>query len=279
MWQWVDHDNSRSAAAIGFYALFTIAPMLVFATAGVGLVLGDQQAKSLTEERLSETLGEPGARVAHEVLANANFSRNSVAATVISGFIVLFAASNVFLELRRTLDRIFGRPNRTGHEVLIADLLSRLASAACVILATTLLVTTLVVQVVVGGLSAEVKSQLALPGWVWQLSSTATTVAIVALVVVALLKFLPAQPPAWRHILLGAAVCVVLFELGKWAIGVYISRSVITSAYGPSSAIVAFILWIYYSTQIFILGAEVCQISAEGAQSSETKSGGVRRES
>jgi membrane protein len=98
-------------------------------------------------------------------------------------------------------------------------------------------------------------------------------VAIVALVVIALLRFLPSQPPGWRHILLGAAVSVVLFEIGKWLIGLYISRSVIASAYGPSSAIVAFILWIYYSTQIFILGAEVCQLSAESANGDQSAVG------
>ncbi len=262
--QWAAHDNTRSAAAIGFYAIFTVAPMLVFATAGLGLFVGHQEAQSLTEERLAEAIGPSGARVTREVLVNANFSRHSVAATAVSAVVLLYAASAVFFELRNTLDRIFGRSPHTGRQALTAYLLGRLVAALCVIVATVLLVGTLIAQVVLDGLSDELLAQANIPEAVWQLASTATTVTIVSLVVVALLKFLPSQPPAWRHVLLGATVCVVLFELGKWLIGMYISSSVIASAYGPGSAIVAFILWIFYSTQIFILGAEVCKLSADG---------------
>lgn len=263
--QWAAHDNTRSAAAIGFYAIFTVAPMLVFATAGLGLFIGHQEAQSLTEERLAEAIGPSGARVAREVLVNANFSRHSVVATVVSAVVLLYASSAVFFQLRKTLDRIFGRATRTGHQALLAYLLGRLVAALCVIVATALMVTTLIAQVVLDGLSKEWLAEVGIPEKVWHMVSTATAVVTVALVVIALLKFLPSRPPAWRHVLLGAAVCVVLFELGKWLIGMYISSSVIASAYGPGSAIVAFILWIFYSTQIFILGAEVCKLSADGA--------------
>lgn len=263
---WVAHDDSRSAAAIAFYAIFTVAPMLVFATAGLGMVVGRQKAESLTVERLTESLGPTGGYVAHEVLTNANFNRHSILATVVSGLILLFAASSMFLELRYTLDRIFGRAVKTTHEEIIAWALGRLIAALSVVVGVTLFVATLVAQVIVTDLSAEVIARLDVPSWVWRFTSTTFTVAIVAVVVIGLFKFLPSQPPAWRHVLLGAAVSVALLELGKWAIGLYISRSVIASAYGPSSAIVAFILWVYYSSQILILGAEVCQLSVEDTQ-------------
>jgi len=265
--QWVVHDNTRSAAAIGFYAVFTVAPMLVFATAGLGLFVGDKQAQSLTEARFEEAIGPTGAEVAREVLANADFSRHGFAATAVSAMVLLYGASAIFFQLHKTLDRIFGRPAQTAREAMIASLLGRLVAALCVIVATSLLLATLVAQVVLNGLSEELLARSTISEPVWQLASTAMTVMIVSLVVVALLRFLPSQPPAWRHVMWGAVVCVVLFELGKWLFGMYISRSVIASAYGPSSAIVAFILWIYYSTQIFILGAEVCKILADGEQS------------
>ena len=266
--QWVAHDNTRSAAAIGFYAVFTVAPMLVFATAGLGFFVGDKQAQSLTEARFEEAIGPTGSEVAREVLANADFSRHGVVASVVSGLVLLYGASAIFFQLRQTLDRIFGRPKRAAREAIVASVLGRLVAALCVIVATSLLVATLVAQVILHRLSEELITRSRIPESVWQLISTTTTVVIVSLVVVALLRFLPSQPPAWRHIMWGAAVCVILFELGKWLIGMYISSSVIASAYGPSSAIVAFILWIYYSTQIFILGAEVCQVSADREQSS-----------
>lgn len=260
--QWGAHDNSRSAAAIGFYAIFTLAPMLVLATTGLGIFVGHQEAQSLTEDRLARTMGPSGARIAHEVLVNANFSRHGLLAPVISAFVLLYGASAVFFQLRKTLDRIFGRPKQTGREALVAYLLGRLTAALCVIVASILLVGTLIAEVVLQSLTEELKAQTAIPEFVWQLMSTASTVVIVTIVVVALLKFLPSRPPAWRDVLLGATVAVVLFEIGKWLIGKYISQSVIASAYGPSSAMVAFILWIYYSTQIFILGAEVTHMSS-----------------
>lgn len=269
--RWVAHDNTRSAAAIGFYAIFTVAPMLVFATAGLGLFVGDERAQSLTEARLEEAVGPTGADVAREVLANADFSRHGTVPTVVSLLVLLYGASAIFFQLRKTLDRIFGRPQRVAREAIIASILGRLVAALCVIIATSLLVATLVAQVVLHRLSEELLKRSAISEPVWQLISTATTVLVVSLVVVALLRFLPSQPPAWRHVVRGAVVCVVLFELGKWLIGMYISSSVIASAYGPSSTIVAFILWIYYSTQIFILGAEVCQISAESGPLRQTQ--------
>jgi membrane protein len=257
--QWAAHDNTQSAAAIGFYAVFTVAPMLVFATAGLGLFVGDQEAQSLTEARLEESIGSTGSNVAREVLANADFSRHGVGATAVSGLVLLYGASSVFLQLRQTLDRIFGHPKRAVREAIIASILGRLISALCVVVATSLLVATLVAQVVLHRLSDELLATTEISETVWQMISTGLTVTVVSLVVVALLRFLPSRRPAWRHVLWGAVVSVVFFELGKWLFGMYISSSVIASAYGPSSAIVAFLLWIFYSTQIFILGAEVCR--------------------
>jgi len=261
--RWSLHDNTRSSAAIGFYAVFTLAPMLVFATALLGLLIGDLEAQSLTIGRLEAAIGSTGAEVAREVLSNADFSRHGLGATLISGLVVLYGASAIFVQLRKTLDRIFGRTNHLARAAIVSSVLIRLVAALCVIAATSLLVASLLAQLFLKSLSDELLAQSPFSQTIWELASTVLTVTIVTLTVVALLRFLPSQPPAWRHVLLGAAVSVVLFELGKWLFGIYVTRSMIASAYGPSSAIVAFILWIYYSTQIFILGAEVCQLSAE----------------
>jgi uncharacterized BrkB/YihY/UPF0761 family membrane protein len=178
--QWVAHDNSRSAAAIGFYAIFTLAPMLVFATTGLGLFVGHQEAQSLTEARLAKTMGPSGARIAHEVLVSADFSRQGVLASVVSGVLLLYGASAIFFQMRRTLDRIFGRPARTPRQAMIDTILGRLIAALCVILATTLLVTTLIAQVVLSSLSAELQTRLEISESFWQLVSTGTTVAVVS---------------------------------------------------------------------------------------------------
>jgi len=265
--RWGAHDNTRSAAAIGFYAVFTLAPMLVFATAGLGLFVGKQQAESLTSARLEEALGTTGAEIAHDVLVNVDFSSYGTIATLVSAFVLLYGASSIFFQLRKVLDQIFGSPQRTAGAAFIATLLGRLVAALTVVLASSLLVATLITDVVLRNLSEEWLGETKFSDTAWQFSSTMTSVVVVFIAVIVLLRFLPSQPPGWLHILRGAAVSVVLFELGKWLFGMYISQSVIASAYGPSSTIVAFILWIYYSAQIFILGAEVCKVSADGEQS------------
>jgi membrane protein len=263
--RWGEHDNTSAAAAIGFYAIFMLAPMLVFATSGVEFFMGEKMAQSLTEERLEETVGPSGAKVAREVLGNADFSRQGVIAPAVSVLVLLYSASAIFYHLRKTLDTIFGGSRRVNRGPVVTYALGRLIAVTGVVVATSLMVAILVSQIVLHSLSERILGELHLSEWVWQLASSATTVAVVALAVVGLLKYLPSRPPGWRHVLKGAAVSIVLFELGKWLIVMYISKSVIASAYGPSSAIVAFLLWIFYSTQILILGAEVCQISAERA--------------
>lgn len=240
--------------------------MLVFATAGLGLFVGQKQAQTLTTARLEEAIGPTGAEIAHDVLVNVDFSSYGSVATTISALVLIYGASSIFYQLRKVLDQIFGRPQRTARAALIATLLGRLVAALSVVLATTLLVATLITDVVLQSLSEELLGETKFSETAWKLMSTITSVVVVALVVIVLLRFLPSKPPGWLHVLRGAAVCVLLFELGKWLFAMYISKSVIASAYGPSSTIVAFILWIYYSAQIFILGAEVCKVSADSEQ-------------
>ena len=261
--RWALHDNTRSAAAIGFYAVFTLAPMLVFATTGLSQIVGQEKAQQLTEARLEVVIGPTGNAIARDIFTKTDFSQYGYTATVLSVVVVLYGSSSIFFQLRQALDRIFGRPDRSPRAAFFALILSRLIAALSVIVATLLLLATLIGQVVLGSLSEEflAESQFADLSWNWL--STTSSISVAFFVVIVLLKFLPSQPPAWRHVFRGAIVCVVLFEIGKWLAGVYISKGLIASAYGPSSAIVAFILWIYFSAQIFILSAEVSQLSAE----------------
>lgn len=267
--RWAAHHDGSSAAAIGFYAIFMLAPMLVLATAGLGYIVGDQQAQDLAEGQLTDFMGPSGAHIAEEVLANADFSRHGVFAPAVSTALMLFAASAFFFQVRQTLDVIFGRPKRTARAAVLGALLGRVVAALSVVVAAALVVATLVAQVILNWISKQgplAQSEYLTP--LWRFAPWAISTAVLFLLVVAMLKFLPSSPPGWLHALLGAAVTVVLFELAKWLVGLYISRSVITSAYGPSSAVVAFILWVYFSAQFFILGAEICQLSVEREQKS-----------
>jgi membrane protein len=166
----------------------------------------------------------------------------------------------MFYQLRAAFDRIFGKPKRSPRAAFLAALLGRGIAALVVIAGGGLLVASLFTQVVVHGLSESLFDGNELLSEAWHVVTFGAELVLLSVLFVALLKFLPSRPPLWRDIWLGAAVTVVLFEIGKWLIGIYISRSVVASAYGPSSAIVAFIVWIYYSAQTLLLGAEVCHL-------------------
>jgi membrane protein len=256
--QWIAHDNTRSAAAIACYAVFTLAPTLVFVTYALGRFVGTEVAQALTEGRLATTLGPAGAEIARNVLTNADLFRHGGVTALLAGILLLYGASSMFSQLRRALDRIFGQPTRSPREAVLAALVGRALAALTVVVAGGLLLATLIAQVLLQSLSEEWLQWANVSGFAWQLVTDAAAVVVVSVIFLALMKCLPSQPPAVRHLWLGTAVSVVLFEIGKWLFAIYISRSVVASAYGPSSAIVAFIVWIYYSTQILLLGAEVC---------------------
>lgn len=258
--QWISHDNSRSAAAIAYYAVFSLAPTLVFVTFALGALVGSEDAQALTQERLAEMIGPAGADIARSVMDNADKFQFSGATAIAAGLLLLFGASSMFYQLRAAFDRIFGKPKRSPRAALLAALLGRGIAALLVIVGGGLLVASLFAQVVVHGLSEEVFGKTELLSNAWHYITFAAELFLLSVLFVGLLKFLPSRPPLWRDIWLGAAVTVVLFEVGKWLIGIYISRSVVASAYGPSSAIVAFIVWIYYSAQTLLLGAEVCSL-------------------
>lgn len=258
--QWIAHDNTRSAAAIAYYAVFSLAPTLVFVTFALDRFVGREDALALAEERLVATIGPAGAEIARNVLANAELFRHGGWAAFLAGILLVYGASSMFAQLRSALDRIFGKPTRTPREAAVAALLGRAVAALVVVVVGGLIVASLFAQIVLHGVSDELFRRTHFSGIQWHLVTDAMDVVVVFVVFVGLFKFLPSRPPTWRHLWLGVAVAVVLFESGKWLIGMYISRSFVASAYGPSSSLVAFIVWIYYSTQILLVGAEICQL-------------------
>lgn len=258
--QWIAHENTRSAAAIAYYAVFSLAPTMVFVTFALGILVGSKDAQALTEERLIQTMGPAGAEIAKNVLENVDKFQFSGWTAIVAGLLLLYGASLMFYQLRSAFDRIFGKPTRSPRAAFLAALLGRGIAAVVVIVAGGVLVTTLFAQVILHSLSDELFGKTELLDSAWHYAAEGGEIAIVSVLFVALLRFLPSRRPAWRQVWIGAAVTIVLFELGKWMIGVYISRSVVASAYGPSSSIVAFIVWIYYSAQTLLLGAEVCTL-------------------
>lgn len=261
--RWLEHDNARSAAAIAYYAIFTLAPTLVVVTVVASRFLGSESAQEMIVQRTQETFGLAGGKVAESILANEKFFRTSVLTPVVSGLLLLYGSSLMFYHLRSALNRIFECRAVTSRDALISALIGRLLAALFVIGAGGLLVATLVTNVALSRMTDWLNDNTPLQIQTWHLLESAVSVVTVALVFVAALKLLPSERPPLRCVLPGASVAVVLFVATKWLIGLYISRSVVASAYGPSSSIVALVLWIYLSTQILLFGAEICGVSMD----------------
>ena len=261
--QWVEHDNARAAAAIAFFALFTLAPTLVFAVTAASWFVGAADAEQAAFDRLAEVVGTQGADLARAILDNADFVQHGLAATLVSAALLVYGASAMFVEIRSALNTIFGANAGSARRQLVITLEGRLLGAACVILVGLLVVSMLVLTVTLSAANRHLQELLGLDPGAWQAIVQLSSVPLTALVLAGLLKFLPAARPPWRHVWPGVLVGVVLFEIGKWLIAFYLSHSFIASAYGPSSSVVAVVLWIYYTTQILLLAGEVCKASMD----------------
>lgn len=261
--RWIEHDNVKSAAAIAFFALFTLAPTLVFAVAAASWFVGATSAENAALDRVTEIAGSQAADLAQAVIASASFLRHGLLANVVSGILLIYGASATFIQLRSALDTIFGTNHSSDHPPLLISLYVRLLGAGCVIVVGIILVSALVLDVFLGAASHELRERLGMASLRLPLVGNLWSVPLVTLLYAAMLRLLPAKRPRWRHVLPGVLVGVPLFVLGKWLIAVYLGHSVIASAYGPSSSVVAVVLWIYYSAQIFLLGAEVSRAAID----------------
>lgn len=258
---WSDDDASSMGAALAFYALFSMAPLLLLVIAIVSLVVDAETARGLIFTQLAELLGEPGAEAVAGVLAAEDKPVQGALAAVVSVAMLVVGATTVLAELQRDLDRIwrYQPPAGGGWRHLVKV---RLRGVGLVLAIGFLLLVSLVLSAavsVVGGLWASL-----LPGagvLLRSLELGASFLVITGLFAM-IYKLLPSAPIAWRDVWAGAAMTSVLFGIGKWLIGLYIARSAVASPFGAAGTLIVVILWVYYSAQVFFLGAELTRAYA-----------------
>ncbi|HEY1601413.1 MAG TPA: YihY/virulence factor BrkB family protein [Pirellulales bacterium] len=256
---WQRHNAPRLGAAIAYYAIFSIAPLLVVAIAIAGSVFGQQAAKGEVFEQVNRFLGsEQAARAIEDLVLSAARPRGGALATTLTFFALWFGATGVFTQIKGALDIIWEVERKPGVG-WIATFIEYAWSIAMVAAVGLLLLASLVAS---SAMSAGVAlaqarlpvSDLTLRSLDWSLSLVAITMLFAAT-----FKFLPDVHVRWRDVWVGAAVTSVLFSIGKFVIGWYLARLVIASAYGAAGSFVLVLVWTYYSAQIFLFGAEVTQ--------------------
>jgi membrane protein len=248
-----DEALSRGAA-IAFYTVTSLAPVLVIAVAIAGVAFGEDAARGAVVEQLGGLMGQAGAEVVQGIIRSASNTQAGIFASVFGLATLLITASGVFGEIQASLNKIW-KAEVTG--ITVSSLLrARALSLGLVGTLGFLLLVSLVVSALLSGLRESLDSQLPGIATVVRVANIFISFGMVSALFAAIYKVLPDRKLEWRDVIVGAIVTAILFNLGKTLIGLYLGRSAIGSAYGAAGSAVIVLLWIYYSAQIFLLGAE-----------------------
>ena len=259
---WIDDYAPSMGAALAYYTMFSIAPLLLIVISIAGLAFGQEAARGELLVQLRGMMGEEGARAVEGLLQSVSKPAQSATAALVGGFVLLIGATTVFAELQSALDRIWRAPAREKISGPWSMLRSRLLSFGMILGIGFLLMVSLVVSAAIAVLGKwwgpAFEGWDALAGAVDFVVSLAMTTALFALIY----KLMPRVQIRWHDVWIGAAVTALLFDIGKFLIGQYIGRSSVASTFGAAGSLVIVLMWVYYSAQIFLLGAEFTWVYA-----------------
>jgi membrane protein len=253
---WLNHRASSKGAALAFYTMFSMAPVLVLVTAIAGAFFGPKAAQGEIVDQLSGLVGEVGAQAIQMVLANANNAKTGSIATIVATILLLVGATTVFSELQDSLDEIWQIPKATAAAGIITAIRRRLLSFGLLLVLCFLLLVSLVVNALLALLQKYWSSLWSDSLYVLIPLTSLFSFLVITSIFAAIFKLLPQAPLSWRDVWIGSLGTAGLFTLGKYLIGVYLGNSGVTSSYGAAGSLVALLIWIYYSAQIFFFGAE-----------------------
>jgi membrane protein len=255
---WSRHKAPRLGAALAFYTLFSLTPLLLFVVGVGGLVFGEKAAESQIVWQIETLVGPTGATAIEAILQGTHNTTHGVLATVIGFLTLLFGASAVFIELRDALNTIWEVPatETSGIKSLLVIIRERLFSFGLVVAIGFLLLVSLAVSAGLAALGKYASSVIPMPEVFLHAINTLLSFVVITGLFAAIYKVMPDIRIEWRDVLLGAGVTSLLFTAGKLAIGIYLGKASFASTYGAAASIVVFIVWVYYSGQIFFLGAE-----------------------
>jgi membrane protein len=259
---WWDDGALRLGAALAYYTLFAIAPVLLVATGIAGLVFSTDAVRAEIVNQLDRLVGREGAHAVQSLLDGASQRRAGILATTIGSVAFVVAATGAFLELQAALNTVW-RVKSTPRAQLKAFLIDRLRSFGLVVAIGFLLMVSLAVTAALAAFSAWLARRSSSIPLVWSgiqvLVSLIGTTSLFAL----LYRVLPDVDLGWRDVTTGAFVTAVLFTIGQQLIGLYLGQSSMASSYGAAGSVMILLLWVYYSCQILLLGAEFTRVYSE----------------
>lgn len=271
--EWNRHKGPRLGAALAFYTLLSLTPLLVIAVGIAGLAFGREAAQTQIVWQIRNLVGPSGAQAVKALLEGARNTTHGIVATVLGFLTLLFGASGVLIELRDALNTIWEVPpaQRTGLETIVDLIKERVFSFALVFAIGFLLLVSLAINACISALGALSASAFPIPVLILQTANTLVSFIVITGLFAAIYRVMPDAPIEWRDVALGAGVTSLLFTVGKLLIGLYLGNASFASAYGAAGSVVLLIVWVYYSGQVFFLGAEFTKVFADryGSQPSQ----------
>ncbi|MEJ8845277.1 YihY/virulence factor BrkB family protein [Variovorax rhizosphaerae] len=259
---WVDDFAPSMGAAISYYTMFSLAPLLVIVIAVAGALFGREAVQGEIVGQLGGLIGHDGATAVQGLVASASEPKRGLIAGGISIAVLLVGATTVFAELQSALDRIWHVPEADKPSGVWALLRARVLSFGLILGLAFLLMVSLLVSAglaVLGNWTGGL-----MPGWevLLQALNVVISLSVSTLLFAMIFKLMPTAPIAWRDVWIGAAVTAVLFEVGKSLIGLYLGKSGMTESFAAAGSLVVLLAWVYYAAQIFLLGAEFTKVYA-----------------
>jgi membrane protein len=260
--EWMEDDAPTLGAALAYYTVFSLAPLMTIAIAMAGFFFGKEAAQGQIFDELRVLLGEEGGKAVEEMVQSANaHPAAGIVATIISVVMLLVGASGVFGQLQASLNTIWGVKPKPGRGVL-GIIQDRLLSFGFTLVVGFLLLVSLLLTAGIALVADWVGSLMPGSETIAQMLNILFSLAMITLLFAMIFKFLPDAKIAWRDVWVGAFITAALFTIGKFALGIYLGKSGVASSYGAAGSLIVLLLWVYYSSQILFFGAEFTQVYA-----------------
>jgi membrane protein len=253
----IEHEDLSRGAAIAYYTIFSIAPLLIIVIAIAGLVFGHDAAQGSIVAQLRGLIGKQSAEILQSMIQSASHETTGVLATVIGVGTLLLTSTGTFAEIQSALNAVWKASPSVGFSALIA------MSLGLVFTLGFLMLVSLVVSAALTALGDYLSGLFPGAGFLMSLLNSTISLVLISALFAAIYKVLPDTPIAWRDVAVGSVATAILFTVGKSLIGLYIGSTSIASSYGAAGALLIIILWVYYSAQIFLIGAEYTRAYAE----------------
>ncbi len=259
--KWSDDKAPKLGAALSYYTVFSLAPLLVITIAVVGIIFGQDAAQGKIVEEIQSLVGKEGATVIQTAIKNSSNLESGIIATVIGFVTLIISATVTFVELQDSLNMIWKVKSKPGQAIL-EFLRTRLISFSMIVAIGFLLLVSLLVSTAIRALSNYMGEFLSFPIPLIAILNFLLSMFIIFVMFSLIYKVLPDVNLSWKDVRMGALVTTILFVIGKYLIGLYLGSSTIGSTYGAAGSLAIVLVWIYYSSQILFLGAEFTYVYA-----------------